>query len=109
MYFPVAMYPSASVNGEKLYPLVFKVIEALKLHGFPVVSITSDGNSPNHKFYRMCGHSSPPTCKTPNLYNYVPSTQSNVYYMLCIFLVIILLFATFKLTSMHTTYIKLAS
>ena len=45
--YPVAMYPSVSLSGEKLYPLVFEVIEALELHGFSIVSITCHGNSPN--------------------------------------------------------------
>ena len=68
-YFPVAMYPSACLSGEKLYPVVFEVVEALELHGFPIISITSDGNSPNRKFYRMCSlDTPPPTYKTPNPY-----------------------------------------
>ena len=69
MPFPVAMYSSASVSGAKLYPVVFEVVEALELHGFSVVSITSDGNSPNCKFYQMCGlDNSSPTYRTPNYY-----------------------------------------
>ena len=70
IFFPVAMYPSACLSGEKLYLLVFEVVEALELHGFPVVSITSDGNSPNRKFYRMCGVEKSTTLvyKTPNPY-----------------------------------------
>ena len=79
MSFPVAMYPSASVSGEKLYPVVFEVVEALELHGLSVVSITSDGNSPNHKFYRMCGlDSSSPTYKTPN--PYALSKNRDIYF-----------------------------
>ena len=66
--FPVAMYPSVALSGEKLYPLVFEVIETLELHGFPIVSITSDGNSPNRKFYRICGLDTTPAYKTPNPY-----------------------------------------
>ena len=53
MSFPVAMYSSASVSGAKLYPVVFEVVEALELHGFSVVSISSDGNSPNCKFVAL--------------------------------------------------------
>ena len=55
VFFPVAMYPSNSLSGENLYPMVFDVTEALELQGFPVVSITSDGNSPNQRFYNICG------------------------------------------------------
>ena len=54
-FFPVAMYPSSCLSGERLYPMVFDVIEALEVQGFSVVSITSDGNSPNRRFYHICG------------------------------------------------------
>ena len=77
--YPVAMYPSACLSGERLYPLVFEVIEALELHGFPIVSITSDGNSPNRKFYRMCGIDVPsPAYKTPN-----PFANNRHIYFFC--------------------------
>ena len=66
-FFPVAMYPSSCLSGERLYPMVFDVIEYLEVQGFPVVSITSDGNSPNRRFYRICGLSDErPTYKTSN-------------------------------------------
>ena len=66
-FFPVAMIPCTSLSGEKLYPMVYDVIEALELEGFPVVSITSDGNSPNRRFYRICRLSKErPTYKTSN-------------------------------------------
>jgi len=75
--FPVAMYPSVSLSGEKLYPLVFEVVEALELHGFSIVSITSDGNSPNRKFYRICGIDNvKPVYKTPNPY----ASGHNIYF-----------------------------
>ena len=65
--FPVAMYPSTNLTGEKLYPIVFEVVEALELHGIPVVSLTSDGNSPNRRFYRLCQLTSEtPVYKTKN-------------------------------------------
>lgn len=66
-FFPVAMFPCTSLSGEKLYPMVYDVVEALELEGFPVVSITSDGNSPNRRFYRICRLSKErPTHKTSN-------------------------------------------
>ena len=52
--FPVAQYPSANLKGEKIYPIVWETIESLELHGFHVVSITSDGAAPNRRFYRLC-------------------------------------------------------
>lgn len=78
-FFPVAMYPSNCLSGEKLYPMVFDVIEAVELHGFPVVSITSDGNSPNRRFYRICGlHDESPTYKTSN-----PFAECRDIYFFC--------------------------
>ena len=46
--FPAAMYPSANLNGERLYPVVWEVVEELELF------LTSDGNSANRRFYRLC-------------------------------------------------------
>lgn len=77
MFFPVAMNPSNCLSGERLYPLVFDVTEALELQGFPVVSITSDGNSPNRRFYRICGLSDEqPTYKTINPF----ANDRNIYF-----------------------------
>ena len=67
-FFPVAMFPCTSLSGEKLYPMVYDVIEALELEGFTVVSITSDGNSPNRRFYRICHLSK----ERPNTQNIKP-------------------------------------
>lgn len=40
--------------GEKIFPLVWEVIEALEMYDIPVVSLTSDGAKANRRFYRMC-------------------------------------------------------
>ena len=75
--FPVAMYPGTNLTGEKLYPIVFEVIEALELHGIPVASLTSDGNSPNRRFYRLCQLTSEkPTYKTKN-----PFADRDLFFM----------------------------
>ncbi len=55
--FPVAQYPTTKLTGEKLFPVVWDTVEALELNGIHVVSITSDGASPNRKFYHMCAES----------------------------------------------------
>lgn len=52
--FMVAMYPSAYVTGEKLFPVIWEVIETLELNLLPVISITSDGASHNRRFYKLC-------------------------------------------------------
>ncbi len=75
--FHVAMYPSISLSGER--PLIFDVVEALQLQGFPVVSLTCNGNSPNCRFYRICGLSTEhPVYKTPNPF----ANDREVYFFL---------------------------
>ena len=75
--FPVAMYPSTNLTGERLYPIVFEVIEALELHSIPVVSLTSDGNSPNRRLYRLCQlNTEKPTYKTKN-----PFADRDIFFM----------------------------
>ena len=68
--FPVASYPASNLSGEKLYPVVMEVVEALELSNVPVIAVTSDGASPNRSFYKLCRL---PTClkvpyKTRNPY-----------------------------------------
>ena len=52
--FMVASYASLCLSGEKLYAPVWEVVEALEFSGLPVVSLTSDGASPNCRFYKLC-------------------------------------------------------
>lgn len=52
--FPIAMYPSSCITGEKLFPVVWEVIETLDINFLPVIAITSDGASPNRCFYKLC-------------------------------------------------------
>ena len=40
--------------GEKIFPIVWEVTEALELFDVEVVSLTSDGGKPNRRFYRLC-------------------------------------------------------
>lgn len=41
-------------TGEKIFPIVWEVTEALELYDIEVVSLTSDGGKPNRRFYRLC-------------------------------------------------------
>ena len=50
MSFMVTSYASLCLSGEKLYAPVWEVIEALELSSLPVLSLTSDGASPNRRF-----------------------------------------------------------
>ena len=52
--FMVASYASLGLSGEKLYAPVWEVVEALEFNGLPVLSLTSDGASPNRRFYGLC-------------------------------------------------------
>ena len=52
--FMIASYASLCLSGEKLYAPAWEVVEALEFSGLPVVSLTSDGASPNRRFYKLC-------------------------------------------------------
>lgn len=52
--FTIAMYPSSNITGDKLYPIVWEVIESLEMNLLPVISVTSDGASSNRRFYKLC-------------------------------------------------------
>jgi hypothetical protein len=51
--FPVAQYPTSTLSADKLYPLVWGVVEALELNELEVTSFTCDGLSANRKFFRI--------------------------------------------------------
>ena len=57
-------------TGEKLYPVVWEVIQSLELYGIEVISLTSDGAKPNRRFYSLCQQESTDTpFKTTNPYS----------------------------------------
>ena len=41
-------------TGEKIFPIVWEVTEALELFDIQVVSLTSDGAKSNRRFYQLC-------------------------------------------------------
>ena len=45
--FAIAAYPSTDLTGSKVYPIMWKVIEALELSGFPIYAVTADRVLPN--------------------------------------------------------------
>ena len=47
------MIPSSPV-AEKMFPLVWSVVEALELYDIPAISLTSDGAKPNRRFFHLC-------------------------------------------------------
>ena len=57
-------------TGEKLYPVVWEVIQSLELYGIEVISLTSDGAKTNRRFYSLCQQESTDTpFKTTNPYS----------------------------------------
>ena len=51
--FPIVQYPTSSLSGEKLYPIVWDTIETMELSKFQVFYVTCDGLSANRKFFRI--------------------------------------------------------
>ncbi|SMN01866.1 hypothetical protein SPONN_135 [uncultured Candidatus Thioglobus sp.] len=51
--FPYMHFGSRGVTGAILYPIVWEVIEQLESIGLKVMCITSDGASPNRKFFKL--------------------------------------------------------
>lgn len=53
LQFPFAHFATRGIAGESLYPLVWEAVRRLEALGLKVISATSDGASPNRKFFRM--------------------------------------------------------
>ena len=53
LQFPFAHFATRGITGESLYPLVWEAVRRLEALGLKVISATSDGASPNRKFFRM--------------------------------------------------------
>ena len=64
--FPYAHFAMRGITADSLYPIVWEAVQRLESCGIHVIAFCSDGASPNHKFYKMHGHSSCLTYKTPN-------------------------------------------
>lgn len=78
--FPYAHFPTDSLTGDQMFPIVWEAIERLERIGFKVVAITADGASPNRKIFHM--HSKTPgsddLCyKSPNPYT---SENRSIYF-----------------------------
>ena len=51
--FPLAQFPTTGAASHQLYPIVTEAVMRLEIMGFKVMSLTSDGSSPNRKLYRL--------------------------------------------------------
>ena len=71
--FPIAQYPTASVSGSQLYPMVWDVIDALEMNGLKVSSVTCDGLSANRAFFKIG--------RDPSVKAKVPYMTTNPYDM----------------------------
>ena len=47
--FPLAQFPTTGGESYHLYPIVTEAIMRLEIMGFKVISLTSDGSTPNHE------------------------------------------------------------
>lgn len=77
--FPYAHFPTDSLTGDQIFPIVWEAIERLERIGLKVMAITADGASPNRKFFHMhsLNTSNGDLCyKTQNPYT---SEDRNIY------------------------------
>ena len=51
--FPFAQFATTGIAAHELYPIITEAIMRLEILGFKVISLTSDGASPNRTLYRM--------------------------------------------------------
>ena len=51
--FPLAQFPTTGAASHQLYPIVLEAIMRLEIMGFKVISLTSNGSSPNRKVYSL--------------------------------------------------------
>jgi len=77
--FPAAQYPTSSLSGAKIYPIVWDVVEALELNEIQVLSITCDGLSANRKFF-LVGRDPAIQCGIPYKTSNPFDTSRNIYY-----------------------------
>ncbi|XP_077999383.1 uncharacterized protein LOC144452207 [Glandiceps talaboti] len=67
--YPLAHFPTNSINSDFLFKLVWEAVEVLELAGFKVLASTSDGASPNRRFYALHGNvNNDVTYKTMNIF-----------------------------------------
>ena len=71
--FPYAQYPTVGITAEQLFPIAWEIVRNLETAGFKVMSLTGDGSSANHKFFRLhnksVGGNSKVVNKVPNPYS----------------------------------------
>ena len=79
--FPFAQFTTAGIAAHELYPIITEAIMRLEILGFKVISLTSDGASPNRALYRMMqdpATSGDLAYRSPNAFT---SESHSIYFM----------------------------
>lgn len=53
LQFPYAHFTTTGITSDFLFSIIWEAVRQLEMCGFKVIGVTSDGASPNRKFYRM--------------------------------------------------------
>ena len=64
--FPYAHFATKNASADTLYPIVWEAVERLQASGLTVIALTSDGASPNRRFFKIHGNGKELTYKTKN-------------------------------------------
>ena len=64
--FPYVHFATRNASADTLYPIVWETVERLQACGLTVMALTSDGASPNRKFFKMHGDKKNLVYKTSN-------------------------------------------
>ena len=67
--FPYAVFPTISLSGSDLYPLLWEAIGRLTLNGFHVHAVTADGAKCNRKLFSLHSPQSKLPYKVENVFS----------------------------------------
>ena len=80
--FPIAQYPTSSLSGKKIYPIMWnEAIEALEINDLKVMSISCDGLSANRNFFKIARDEDVDAAKPYKTAN--PFDKSRTTYYFC--------------------------
>ena len=79
--FPLAQFPTTGAASHQLYPIVTEAVMRLEIMGFKVISLTSDGSSPNRKLYRLMKEPSDTTAPGYQCPNPLTNDDRSLYFV----------------------------
>ena len=79
LQFPYAVFPSCSIKGSDLFPLLWEAIGRLTRNGFHVFAVTADGCKSNRKLFQLHSKDSKPVYKVENVF----SPERHMVYFIC--------------------------